>query len=619
MKHLQTNLKNLYLIFVIFFVTTSVYSQTAPPKNAKEKTIIYSDYSITGYIAKKEFINWQKITITSLKTKKTIICGDYFANSSSAYVNGYWYRDSPNGTTITNGFFEISNSPNIGLTTKVKNADSLKITTNDVFSYKGFRNSYPIFLEKLSNNNYSLIVNYDNDKRRMESNEVTKLEITVDKDLVKEYGFYSIDDFIFYTSDVKQTFANGDVFVGKVNYTSRNENNLISYIRKEGKFTHPTGNNKEEELIKQTDGKYKYVVTYSDSTPNYPFSKLEIDVTQELIDKYGYWATSDYIYNTTKAKYTYKNGNVYSGKVINTTDSVLFTEGTLTYHTGELFKGDLSQDWYLGIPISGTMTFTDGTSEQGNWFSKYQLSSSDEFYVNQSSTPTYKRATALKLQNNRKCESLLQQAEDAKTNEDYTLALQCYETIQIQYPNYSNSNININQEIENTKSLQEEAEKMKWETVLVNDEFGSLSKCYIKSPRYETKGDLYFDESLRIIIYPSYYTKSSYPIIRFRSSLNSHAYYVNLAIKTKDGTIYRFNKMKTFNIYESITGNIQIENQDAKKILNIILNNNSLQVSISTTYIDAIGINKTISAVFNITTKNVQGLYKEAYNICKDN
>lgn len=428
MKHLQTNLKNLYLIFVIFFVTTSVYSQTAPPKNAKEKTIIYSDYSITGYIAKKEFINWQKITITSLKTKKTIICGDYFANSSSAYVNGYWYRDSPNGTTITNGFFEISNSPNIGLTTKVKNADSLKITTNDVFSYKGFRNSYPIFLEKLSNNNYSLIVNYDNDKRRMESNEVTKLEITVDKDLVKEYGFYSIDDFIFYTSDVKQTFANGDVFVGKVNYTSRNENNLISYIRKEGKFTHPTGNNKEEELIKQTDGKYKYVVTYSDSTPNYPFSKLEIDVTQELIDKYGYWATSDYIYNTTKAKYTYKNGNVFIGSVTNTRDTVSksvnsqLTNGVLAYATGEKFNGNLSGKWYCGLPISGEMTLKNGNVKKGNWLEEYNLTNEECSKLTEIESPSEKLLQAKKMYNDRQYQNTIIEAKYAISNNDYKSA-----------------------------------------------------------------------------------------------------------------------------------------------------------------------------------------------------
>ena len=376
--HKQYN-KIFFLISLLFLLISQIYSQTNLPKRAKLKTITYSDYTITGYVSKKHFVNGQKVTILSLKTQDTIMYGNYFANNI-AYINGIWKRNTDNGITHAKGLFKVHNSNvEIGLTTIPRKADSLQIETEDIFYYQGFRNKYPASLQKLSNNNYYLVVDYSAKKSEQKPDPQIKLELTVDKSLVKKYGFYAIDDFIFNTTNVKQTYADGTIFIGKIENSSPDENNIIQFKRKEGKFIYPTGPEAEEELIRLNNGNYKYQVTYSKKDINNPFTKSEIIINQSLIKKYGFWATSDFIYYTTNGKYTYKNGNVFIGKVKNTKDTITnsvnsqFLEGVLKYYTGDEFQGNLSGQWYCGIPISGKMIFSNGDIKSGNWLKKYNL------------------------------------------------------------------------------------------------------------------------------------------------------------------------------------------------------------------------------------------------------
>lgn len=443
---------SILLILLLYLFSASCYSQTNLPKHAKLKTIVYSDYTISGYIHKKQFVNGQGITILSLKTQDTIISGNYFVNNNIGYINGVWKRNTNNGATHAKGLFKVSNSNNeIGLTTNSKKADSLQIVTEDIFFYQGFRNKYPASLQKLPNNDYSLVVNYGNNKSRKDSNAQIKLELTVDKSLVKKYGFYAIDDFIYYTTNVKQTYANGDIFIGKIENYSRDKNNLIWFKRKEGKFIYPTGPIDEEELIKLNDGNYKYQVIYSNNDKNNPFSKLEILVNKNLINKYGYWATSDFIYYTHNVKYTYKNGNIFIGKVKNLEDTITkdvtskLSEGVLKYSTGEKFQGNLSGQWYCGIPISGKMTFLDGSVKSGNWLEKYILNQEEYSKVLKIESPTKKLALAKELYKEEKYNYAIKKAELLLSNKKYLEAKDWYYKaidIKPEKSEYLNSKIN---------------------------------------------------------------------------------------------------------------------------------------------------------------------------------
>jgi len=430
----KKNRKSFFLISLLFLFLTNGYSQTNLPKRAKLKTIIYSDYTISGYVYKKHFVNGQKVTSLSLKTQDTILSGNYFVSNNIGYIKGIWKGNTINGTTHTKGLFKVSNSNNeIGLTTTSKKADSLQIETEDVFYYQGFRNKYPASLKKLPNNDYTLKINY-NDKHRIEKNNIISLELIVNKSLIKKYGFYSIDDFIFNTTEVKQTFANGDIFIGKVEKDGRNKDNMIITNPKEGKFIHSQGYIDEEEMVKQPDNNYKYQVIYSDRVKDNAFSKLEIIVNQNLIEKYGFWATSDFINNTTDVKYTYKNGNIFIGKVKNTIDTITnsvnsqLSEGVLKYYTGEEFQGNLSGQWYCDIPISGKMIFSNGDIENGNWLKKYNLNQEGYDKVLEVKSPTRKLYLAKDLHKEKRYKNAINKAELAISNENYLIAKDWYST-----------------------------------------------------------------------------------------------------------------------------------------------------------------------------------------------
>jgi len=426
--HFKKSIKKNVCLLFLFFTTISIYSQTTIPKRAKLKTLIYSDYSILGYVYKKQFVNGQDVTIKSLKTNDTIISGNYFTDNNFGFINGVWKRNSTNGITYAKGLFVISNSNNvIGLNTKTKESDSLQIKTESISYYKGFRNTKPAFLEKLPNNNYSLIIDYSKDNDKKSKNKIVKLELEIDKPLIKKYGFYSIDDFLFYTPNVKQTFSNGDVFIGVLDNLSTDENNAIKYNRKEGKFIYSKGPLINEELIKQNNGNYMYRCIYSESGNNV-FEKLELNINKKDIEKYGFWATSKYIENIEDVKYTYRNGNVFIGKVENTFDSNTdgisskLTDGLLKYPTGETFQGNISGQWYCGIPISGEITLSNGNIKKGNWLKKFDLTQAEYNKVLKVESPTKKLSLAQKLYIEREYTNSIDNAKLAISYENYSKA-----------------------------------------------------------------------------------------------------------------------------------------------------------------------------------------------------
>lgn len=375
--------KILCYISLFFLFINSSYSQTGLPKRAELKTIIYSEYKIIGVVKKRQFVEGKIVTIMSLKTQDTIISGRYSKYNNNAYIEGIWKIHTHKGITHANGLFEVSNNE-IGLTTIFKKSDSLQIKTEYIFYYQGFRNKYPAVLKKLPgfnySSNYSLKVDYK-DKSRVEKDRVIKLELNVDKSLIKKYGFYSIDDFIYYTPDIKQTYTDGSIFIGKVENTSRDSNNVINFTRKEGKWLFASGNIVFEELTQYSDRAFLLKIKYTSKQKVNSIVEMELIINKNLIDKYGYWATDEFVNNTPQVKMTWKNGDVFTGKVENTRDSSSVTQkltiGEYEFVTGEVFRGNLSGEYRRGIPVSGIMNFTDGTFEKGDWVAEYYIANNE--------------------------------------------------------------------------------------------------------------------------------------------------------------------------------------------------------------------------------------------------
>jgi len=416
-------------ICLICIITNTIFGQTkwnieplfSPLfEKAKLKTIKYksTDYVAIGFVYKNQFLDGQNVTFLSKQMQDTIISGRFYKSDNLAYIDGVWKQKNENGIIRTYGIFQVKNADDeFGFTIKPPKGKPLKIETKDVFLHQGFRNKYPAILTKQDHSTYLLTIYYIDSQ---DERDFYKSKMEIDKKLIEKNGFYDLNAFILYTTNITRYYNNGTTFIGRVENTIAEDNCVKSELR-EGKFTHTNGDKDVEELTKLPDDNFIYKVSYSERKPNNKIAQMEIIVNKSLIDKYGYWATEDYIYNTTNIKYTYKNKNVFEGEVKHTRDTIndneiiinsQLTNGTLKYSTGELFNGDLSGQWFCGVPIDGKMKFSDGHIENGNWFIKYGITNELE-ELEETLSPSEKRELVKKIHNDNQYQFEIFKAEEA--------------------------------------------------------------------------------------------------------------------------------------------------------------------------------------------------------------
>lgn len=462
--------KTFFVIAIFLTATCLLFSQTDIAKGAKLKTIKYKfvDYFVIGYVAKNQFIENQNIIFLSKNNGDTIISGKYYVSANLAHINGVWKNETANGTTRAKGIFQIKNiddSAKFGITLNPKKGKPLQIETKDIISYQGFHNNYPAVLEKQENQNYLLTANY------FDMNGYNRSWI-IDKKMIDQYGWFAIEDFIYNTKNITINYHNGDVFIGETE-NSKAEDNMVNYKLKEGKFTHIIGDIDSKEMIKLPNNNYKCKIVYSDRKKDNNFKEMEIVVDKSLVDKYGFWAISDYIVNVSQAKYVFKNGNIYTGKVkqIKVSDNnaiqTQFTEGRLEYVTGEIFEGDLQGKWFCGIPIEGKIVFADGVIEDGNWLQKYKLTQTEANELSKEISPTEIRKKAINFYNERSYKYAITEAKTAMENKNYDLSKKWYleaKNFVVEVENNPTKNEFINAEIRKIEKAQED-EKWKKEMI----------------------------------------------------------------------------------------------------------------------------------------------------------
>ena len=452
------SVRRLFCVLSLLFVSAGfAFSQTPLPKGAKLQTIEHksTDYIAIGYIHKNQFVEGQKITFYSKDTRDTIISGRYTKIGINAYIDGVWRKNTDKGMTRTKGVFRVANYNGIGLSIKPKEWKPLTIEATEIYRYQGFRNKYPAVLEKQrKDGTYLLTVRYTD---RKEANDVIKKELIVSKDFIEKYGFFAIDEFIFYTTDIKNYHNNGDIFIGTVENT-KTDDNLISSKYKEGKITYTAGNVDEEELIKLPDNNYLYREVRSNRMKDNNIAEIEMTVNKLLVEKYGYWAIREYGINTSGRKIIFKNGDIFNGKIENDTinNTFQYTEGEYKYATGEVFQGNLSGQWFCGVPISGEMKFTDGSIVKNNWLKKYELTQAEYDEVLKENSPTKKRILANKLSLERQYQDAINEAEIAMNYGDYKTANNWYLQAKNIMPEKSSY---IDSQIEKITKLQAQEEK----------------------------------------------------------------------------------------------------------------------------------------------------------------
>ncbi len=100
----------------------------------------------------------------------------------------------------------------------------------------------------------------------------------------------------------------------------------------------------------------------------------------------------DYINNSKNVKLIYENGDVFVGKVETNDDKYIAKEGEYVFFNGETFIGKL--DRYSKIWTDGEWKFNDGSTENGDWLKKHNVTSDA---LSSAETMTEKHDLAIQL------------------------------------------------------------------------------------------------------------------------------------------------------------------------------------------------------------------------------
>ena len=258
-----SSVRKFLLSSLLFVLAGSIYSQASLPKGAKLKTIKCKDYAAVGYVLDRQFVEGQEITFYNTKKQtntipvgripvsynktelgNTIIGGIYSVKNGNSYLTLITKGSDIQGT------FKISNRINgNGITVEPKEAKNLKIEMTDLTNYVEASNS----LQKQSEDNYMLKMKFDD--RTLETavsfdyieqevfpvinnlfkqeQQVQVLEVVRVREV--NYGIVNFDNFVEKANNVKLTYKNGDIFVGRV----KKDNN--KYAAQEGEYNFTTG------------------------------------------------------------------------------------------------------------------------------------------------------------------------------------------------------------------------------------------------------------------------------------------------------------------------------------------------------------------------------------------
>ena len=400
--------------------------RAALPKKAQPKKIDYPNgYSVECYLLNNELADNLPVSITDNSNGKVIFEGCAIDNHNK-FV-GTWKKDENEAVC---GAFAITNNSNGTFSLKTKG------TTKPTFSIKEM-NSY---ITKCGNN--SLLVDFSKSditgKYKLFiwgiDGKKSWFEATIDKATAEQLY-----------KDVRKSFSNG--IKGKV--TAENEgytfDGSVAFNDKSGKF--------EEREGKRiyTKGKYRKIEILNEvSTHRVEISFAsgneisQASIVYKDIDFYKiqWWSIDDYINNANEIELLYPSGDSFKGIASYVNGKIKPESGIYTYRNGDKFTGSVVNKAVGDIFVDGTTTFVDGyQSVNGNWLSKYQLTGTQLSEIMNKSNPTEKRKYAEKEQKENKDRAEKKQKEevffnyinngdkafDAKKYEDakrwYTLAI----------------------------------------------------------------------------------------------------------------------------------------------------------------------------------------------------
>ena len=367
------------------------------PKSAKSKNIDYSNnhYYISGYFSKGILTEGQVLDIYDTAIEpKIILEGKVSYVGDRLLIKGIKYDYSEKGACCTYGSFYVSNSADDLFIYKPRKAQELKIVESDVYYYSGFYLDCPTIVSIVKP---SIAVDGKTGGRGY-----TQFYAPLNDSIIANKGYDNIQDLLLSTEkNAVMEWAHGAVFNGTISPKINNEG-IISFVLLAGEMT--GYGHKSIKVNEYQEGYSLYMERIDDPNDTKLKSETIIVFDKSLIDQESYWDWRSYLDNIGELRIEYRNGDSYTGQALvneNLSDdgellsySYTLTTGVYKYLNGDSFEGDLSQDFFYGIPVSGITRFKDGTIKQNNWLLDYQLSGDQYSKLSQLRYPTAIRAAA---------------------------------------------------------------------------------------------------------------------------------------------------------------------------------------------------------------------------------
>ena len=370
---------------------TSIKKELIIPMEKSTKTIQFSEYgySITGYF-KKGIWGYGSWVVLYGPNNSYKLYGVVTGESSIKGV-----KEESNGI-CTYGTFNVSNTIAGFVTSKVKIATELQINEIDVQYYKGYYNDCPTILS-LSQSCIAV-------DGKTAGRSFVGLYCPLKKSDINSIGYQNLKELLL-TADkeCRMEWSNNHKFSGNISATLMDDG-YIQFRRFIGEESN-TPDGCSTLSVKRSGEFVRLLKVYK---PDNNIVSEELIVPTSLISDENLWNRKMFYQNATEIHYKYKDNTSYKGKfeveIVDSEDgqgfmsTVTITYGTYTFSNGDVFAGNLSGQYYGGVPINGTMKFIDGTYAYGNWLLKYELTQPQINSLASKKYPTEIRKQAEKYQ-----------------------------------------------------------------------------------------------------------------------------------------------------------------------------------------------------------------------------
>ena len=331
-------------------------------------------YQIQGTVIKKHFLGDRKISITwndgsSLNGMleydgfTALVKGEY-NNTIESIIGTFAVHNTKKG--------ELSAKSNLPLTWNVKDLLHYSIQrSDDQVELIREKDKIQVDLSPLTDDSV-----------------VTSITANIAQDVFDKYGYNTVDSLILYSQNVRIAYDEGQVFEGKAAFT----NGYFLPVPVAGRLLeHPLVNVREIFFDRTKSQEYNVQIALKE---NKLVNTLDFYVSPSDIPEEGTQIADAILTQAVQAsgKAALTHGRTFEGnfslrKNINQLD-VQLQNGTVSFGNGDIFSGNVGGKWIGNIPVEGTLSFSDGSSKQGNWLSAYKLSDLDFQELANSFTPS---------------------------------------------------------------------------------------------------------------------------------------------------------------------------------------------------------------------------------------